>query len=428
MRPILNPNLLNMKSDIMGFLNEALLMFPEAISLASGRPSAKYFDLRESLQKFDAYIKYRVEETGKSEAFILSDLGQYNRAQGIINDELAKFLANDEKINVQPDDIVITVGAQEAMMLCLTAICHPDHHTIAIENPSYIGMSVYAKIAGYDIAPIAARTSGLDLEELEEKIAEAKQKGKPIRLVYTIPDYQNPTGNLMPLSARLALLEKAVEHDFYILEDNAYGYFLYEGEKIPCIKSLDKNNRTIYIGSFSKTLFPSLRLAALVAGQQFEYEGDSFSLSSQLSKLKAYVSLNTPSINQAILGGYLRDNDFSLRQFNEAKIEDCRAKRQAILDALEMYLGEYKEVISWTKPMGGFFLTLKVPFKVGEANVIECAKKHKVVFCPMFFFYIDEIGGDQEIRLAFSNLEPVEINTAIKRLSGYILSKIKNKT
>ncbi len=424
MMPILNPNLLSMKSDVMGFLNEALLRFPEAISLASGRPSAKYFDLRESLEKFDAYVNYRMVETGKSEAFILSDLGQYNRAKGIINAELAKFLAKDEQIHVNPEDIIVTVGAQEAMMLILTTLCHPAHHSIAIENPSYIGMSTYAKIADYEIASIPTTPEGLDLSALEESIAIAKSKGKPIRLLYTIPDYQNPTGNLMPLAARKALLAKAEEHDFYILEDNAYGYFNYEGEKIPSIKSLDEKHRTIYVGSFSKILFPSLRLAVVAAGQSFEFEGKTLALSEQISTTKAYVSLNTPSINQAILGAYLRDNDFSLVQFSEEKVAGCSEKRAAMLAALEKYLGNQAQV-KWRKPAGGFFLTLEVPFKVEEANVIECAEQYKVIFCPMSFFYLDGIGGDHEIRLAFSNLEPAEITTAIERLSKYILSKLK---
>ncbi|MFK8101573.1 MAG: PLP-dependent aminotransferase family protein [Saprospiraceae bacterium] len=424
MMPILNPNLLSMKSDVMGFLNEALLRFPEAISLASGRPSAKYFDLRESLDKFDAYVKYRMAETGESEAFILSDLGQYNRAQGIINGELAKFLAKDEQIKVDPEDIIVTVGAQEAMMLILTTLCHPAHHSIAIENPSYIGMSTYAKIADYEVASIPTTPEGLDLSVLEESIAVAKSNGKPIRLLYTIPDYQNPTGNLMPLAARKALLAKAEEHDFYILEDNAYGYFNYEGEKIPSIKSLDEKNRTIYVGSFSKILFPSLRLAVVAAGQSFEFEGKTLALSKQISTTKAYVSLNTPSINQAILGAYLRDNDFSLVPFSEEKVTGCSEKRAAMLSALEKYLGN-QVAVKWRKPAGGFFLTLEVPFKVEEANVIECAEQYKVIFCPMSFFYLDGIGGDHEIRLAFSNLEPAEITTAIERLAKYILSKLK---
>ena len=422
--PPINPNLLSLKSDVMGFLNEAMIMYPEAISLASGRPSADYFDLRASLKKVDSFVRYKRSIDFATEEVILSDLGQYNRAAGIINEIIAKYLAKDENINTDPDDTIITVGAQEAMGLVLNTLCHPDQHTIAIENPSYIGMSTYAKITGYDIAPIATIETGLDIRDLESKIMAAKRRNKPVRLLYVLPDYQNPTGVVMNVKTRVKLLKLAEKHDFYILEDNAYGCYTYEGEKLPSLKSIDVNRRVIFIGSFSKLLFPSLRLAVVVADQKFNYKGREVVLSEQLAIMKGYVSLNTPSICQAILGGYLVDNGFSLENIVQEKVEGCFERRRAICDSLTEYLGKYKQLVKWNIPKGGFFLTLTLPFEINENSVMECASKYGVIFCPMSFFYINGVGGENQIRLAFSNLKPEEINIAISRLAKYIESKL----
>jgi len=398
----LNFNLTNLQSDVMGFLNEAQLRFPDAISLASGRPSADFFDLRAGLKKFDVYVGDQAQKTGQSEEDVLKNLGQYNRAQGFINEHLVSYLKNDRNIIVDEMDVVVTVGAQEAMALVLTAMCHPDKQSIAIENPSYIGMSTYAKITGYNIIPVHANEEGLDIDELEASITKAKIAGKPIRLVYTIPDHQNPTGELMPLSIRKKLIEKAEEHDFYIIEDNAYGNFTYDGESLPTIKSIDPYNRTIYIESFSKTLFPSLRMSVLVAGQKFEYKNKTLSLSDQISKLKGYVTLNTPAIDQAIFAGYLIEEHFSFNKMVEDKVRDCYLKRQAMLDALEEYLGAHKDLVSWNKPKGGFFLSLKLPFDITQEDVAICAGEYGVIFCPMSSFYINQDKGPRFIQSKLS--------------------------
>ena len=422
--PPINSNLLNLKSDVMGFLNEAMIMYPEAISLASGRPSAEYFDLKESLRKVDSFVRYKKSVDFATEEAILSDLGQYNKASGIINEIVAKYLVKDEKIIAKAEDIIITVGAQEAMGLVLNTLCHPDRHTIAIENPSYIGMSAYAGIAGYDIVPVATISTGIDVGDLENKIVLAKRSNKPIRLLYVLPDYQNPTGAVMSVKTRVKLLKMAEKHDFYILEDNAYGCFTYEGDKLPSLKSIDVNSRVVFIGSFSKLLFPSLRLAVLVANQKFSYQEKEISLSEQIAILKGYVTLNTPSINQAILGGYLVDNGFSLKNIVQSKVEGCFERRRAICDALTNYLGKYQNLIKWNVPKGGYFLTLTLPFEINEKSVMECASNYGVIFCPMSFFYINGVGGKNQIRLAFSNLKPEEINIAISRLANYIESKL----
>ncbi|MFN0217076.1 MAG: PLP-dependent aminotransferase family protein [Saprospiraceae bacterium] len=398
--------------------------FPQAISLASGRPDAGFFDLQNSLGKLEVFVRQQMAASQQSRDFILEELGQYNKAQGIIAGHLSRLFAKDEGIVADPADIIVTVGAQEAMLLVLHTLCHPDYHTIAVENPTYPGFSLYPKIAGFDLAPVHFRNGNLDLEELEEKIAVANANNKPIRLLYVIPDFQNPSGSCMSLETREVLLENAKKHDFYILEDNAYGYFRYEGEKIPAIKSLDRENRTIYIGSFSKVLFPGIRLAGLVAGQKFQLGNQEVSLSHEMTKLKGYVTLNSPSITQAILGGYLIENDFSFQNLIFPKVEACRIKRDALVAALQEYLGKFKSQITWNVPQGGFFLSLQLPFRVSDADVMECAKRFGVIFCPMSMFYLNGKGGENEIRLAFSHVELSKIKEAVFRLCQFVQSKI----
>jgi len=214
---------------------------------------------------------------------------------------------------------------------------------------------------------------------------------------------------------------------FFILEDNAYGDFIYEGIKPPSLKSLDEDSSVIYLRSFSKTLFPSLRLGVLVTDRLVSVGNKEIRMSDLMSKTKGYISVNTPSLNQIILAGILLQNNFSLTGYNQLKIADLKKKRNRILYSLnecfKVQNSDSTKQISWNIPIGGFFITLKVPFVFGKSEVICCAEKYGVIVTPMSFFYL-ESGGEHEIRLAFSNVQFDDVLPAIQRLSHYLNSKI----
>ncbi|MGO4295017.1 aminotransferase-like domain-containing protein [Chitinophaga sp. RAB17] len=425
---MVNPLLKNIGEDVMGFLNEIQLKYPTAISLASGRPDEHYFGLQDFPVYFNTYVDAVAAAEKKDRQTVMNNLGQYNRAKGIINEQVAAYLEKDEGIKANPEDLLITVGTQEALAIAVMTLCDKEKDVIIVEDPTYVGITHFSIITGYPVTPVQVNERGLCLNTLEQKILQHRQQGKNVKIVYVISDYQNPTGNIMPVENRLRLLELAGKYDFFILEDNAYGEFSYDGTNVLSLKALDTGKRVIYLRSFSKTLYPSLRLAALVAGQQVVEEGKVTSLSDLMAKTKGYITVNTPSINQAVFGGILIKNNYSLKQVNREKIANLKEKRDQLISSLNRFLDAGKfpwaKDISWNIPGGGFFITIKVPFKVTKAEVITCAEQYHLVFTPMSFFYLGE-GGDYEIRLAFSHVSVAQISTGIERLAMYLENSIR---
>ncbi len=416
----INQNLNDPYLSVMDFLNEVTLRFPKAISFAPGRPDPAYFNLKDSNKHLEIFVEHRAAQKGVSKETIWADLGQYNMTKGIINAELAKMLAIDENIHVKPEDIVITSGAQEGMILALSTICNPNQDVIMVSDPSYIGFTGFAKIYGLEICLVKSSENGIDLVDLEDKIKLLKTEGKNPKIVYDIPDFHNPTGSYLSKENRLTFLELAEKYDFWIVEDNPYGMFIYDGEKVPTIKALDKNQRCIYLGSFSKSLYPSLRIGYLVADQQLQ---NNVALSDELTKVKSLTTVITSSITQAITGGILIEADYSLEAINKDKKEAYLKKWKTLMDSLEENFrgsnNEWAKDISWNTPKGGFFLTMNLPFNVDEKILYECVENYGVIFCPMSMFYLEQ-GPRKQIRLSFSYVTLEQIEEGIKKLAAFI--------
>lgn len=427
---VVNPLLTNLGEDVMGFLNEVELQYPKAISFASGRPDANYFNIEKFSEYLNFFIKTVALDKGITEKEVLNDLGQYNRTKGIINNEVVKYLLEDESIQAAPEDILITVGTQEGIAIGIMTVCNKDNDVILVEDPAYIGITHFSKINGYHVDGIPVTPEGISLEKIEEKIQYHHSINKNVKVVYVIPNFQNPTGIAMSLANRYRLLELAETYNFLIFEDNAYGDFSYEEKEYPSLKSLDKNNRVIYLRSLSKTLYPSLRLSLMVVTQSISVNGKILRLSDLMAKTKGYITVNTPSIIQAMFGGVLLQNKFSLKELNREKILGMKEKRDQLLKCLEQAFNTEKhpwaKLIKWNRPKGGFFIRIQLPFQVTKQDVIDCAERYKVIFTPMSFFYLGE-GGEKELRLAFSNLSLEEIKIGVERLANYIETKLNNQ-
>jgi monomeric phenylalanine-4-hydroxylase len=414
-------------NNVIGFLNDTQFKYPNVISFVAGQPDENFFDIEKNISKFDTYIEYRSKATSQSKLKTINRTGQYNKTNGIINDLLVKYLLNDENVDVKENEIIVTVGAQEAFAIIVATICNSDSDLVLMEDPSYIGLSSFAKVFGYKIKGVKMDEDGIDLDHLRLRILDTHQSREKVKLVYVIPDYQNPTGSCMSVGSRLKLLEMAEKYNFLIIEDSVYNSFTYLQQKNPTLKSLDKNNRVIYVGSFSKSLFPGLRIGLIVSDQLIENEnGETIPLVNEMSKVKAQLSNNTSTISQAILGGILMELDYSLQKYNESKFKSYKEKNEALQSALKEYIGAYQDTwakeIRWTEPQGGFFLKITVPFEVNEFSVIESAEKFGIIFSPMRFFYLEK-GGEKEIRLTFSNLSLDQITNGIKKLADYFKYK-----
>jgi len=406
------------ENDVMGFLNEIGGKFPKAISFASGRPDNRFFKLKESLTLLLELLENDTSSTGDMATLV----GQYNRAQGIIQESLKKYYKTDYNWEVNEKDILITVGAQEAMALAIQVICENGKYAVAFEDPSYIGFSKYANLTGVEGVNIPMdATNTLDLNHLEEQLKIQFEKGKPIKLVNIIPDFQNPTGALMPLEKRKKILELAEEFDFYLFEDNAYGIFQYEGERLPFVKQLDTSNRVIYVESFSKSLFPSIRMASVICPTEMTDE-NGVSYLKRMVEFKGYVTVNTSTLNQMILSEILKSSNYSLREYNKLKVQDLRSKRDALIGALQENASSLDYALSWSTPHGGFFLIVKTPFEITQEDVLTAASEFNVIFSPLHFFATNPIDI-KSIRLAFSELSPEKLVQGVNNLITFLNHK-----
>lgn len=406
------------ENDVMGFLNEIGGKFPNAISFASGRPDSGFFKLEESLTLLLELLKEDADQTKGTRTL----MGQYNKAQGVIQNSLKKYYKTDYNWDVNEADILITVGAQEAMSLAIQVICENGKYAVAYEDPSYIGFSKYAALTGVEGVGIPMdSTNTINLDELEIQLQNQLEIGKPIKLVNIIPDFQNPTGAVMQLEKRKKILALADQYDFYIFEDNAYGIFRYEGDRIPFVKQFDDSNRVIYAESFSKSLFPSIRMASVICSSDMKDE-NGVSYLKRMVELKGYVTVNTSTLNQLILSEILKSSGYSLSKYNEVKVQDLASKRDALIGAIQEKAQSTDYELSWSTPEGGFFLVLKTPFDISQEDVLIAADKFNVIFSPMHFFAINH-ADTKSIRLAFSELSPERLVQGINNLITFLNHK-----
>jgi (S)-3,5-dihydroxyphenylglycine transaminase len=414
----LRRSMLDPRLSVMGFLNEAVLRYPSAINFGPGRPSERHFRVEDSLQSIERFVAHRAKALGWDHERVFADLGQYGRTQGIIADLVARQLAVDEGMEIDPASIVLTAGCQEAMALVLMGLFEPDRDVLLVSDPTYIGITHLAHILGIAVHPVPTGPNGLEAEKVVEAAEAIRRQGKRPKAVYLIPDFDNPRGSSMPLSARKALLAAARDRELLIIEDNPYGMFAYDGPPEPTLKQLDPNGGVIYLGSFSKTLFPGLRVGYLIADQEVDVGGRRTPLAEELAKIKSLTTVNTSALLQAVVGGVLLDFDASLRPLMKDKLPFYRANRDQMLTSLEAHCARF-EGVRWNRPRGGFFLTVELPFEFGTDRLKLCAEEHGVIVCPMSFFSLGP-GTDKEIRLSFSSLQREQIETGIARLARFI--------
>jgi (S)-3,5-dihydroxyphenylglycine transaminase len=369
------------------------------------------------------WVESSARATGRSPREVWNDLGQYNKTNGIINELIARQLAHDENIDAAPESIVVTTGCQEAMVILLLGLIDPVADALLISDPAYIGIPGLARIMGLTLIPVTTGERGLEPAAVQAGIEEARRLGRRPRALYDVPDFNNPLGTRMPVETRRALLGLARQNGLLVWEDNPYGMLSYDGPPLPTLKALDEHGVVIYMGSFSKTLFPGLRLGFLAADQQVVLpSGERVPLAAELSKIKSLTTVTTSPIVQAIAGGVLIEAGGSLRPLMAEKIPFYRANRDRMLDCLGECLGE-GEGVRWNRPEGGFFLTLDLPFEFTDECLVTCARDYGVIVCPMSFFSLTP-GREHQVRLAFSYVTGEQIAEGIARLARFVRDRI----
>ncbi|GAA2268504.1 MULTISPECIES: aminotransferase-like domain-containing protein [Kitasatospora] len=409
----------------MNFLNEVSQRFPDAVSLAAGRPYEGLFDTEAVHRYLRRYTDHLMERFDGDVVQVRRTMLQYGRTKGIIHDLIARNLAVDENVVVDPESIVVTVGCQEALFLTLRALRRSEHDVLLTVLPCYVGVAGAAELVDMPLLPVKGSSEGIDLEDLAAVVARAKESGLRPRACYVVADFANPSGISLSRETRERLLRLAQEHDFLVLEDNPYGIFSSpDTEQPPTLLALDRDRRVVYLGSFAKTGLPGARVGYVVADQRVSTgDGATEPLADQLAKIKSMLTVNTSPIAQAVIGGKLLEHDCSLRAANTEENKVYQRNLRHVLDGLaERFPPGRCPGVSWNAPSGGFFVVLDVPFPVDDELLEHSARRHRVLWTPMHHFYGDGVPRHQ-IRLSFSYLTPDEITVGLDRLADFIFEQ-----
>ncbi len=360
---------------------------PEVISFAAGNPAPEAFPLDEVKIISDRLLHDNpigVLQYGVSEGFTpLRDL---------LKVRFAPYIGEDE-------ELIITSGAQQAMDLCCKALCN-EGDTVLCEAPSFVGSLNAFRSYGVNLVGIETDEAGIALGPLEE----ALQTQSNPRILYLIPNFQNPTGRCMARERREAVYALAQRYGVLIIEDNPYGDLRFVGEDLPHIKAFDKGRgNVLYVGSFSKVIAPGIRVAYCFGAK---------ALLQKLVVCKQVSDVHTNNYAQLLAYHFLHDYDFDLHLARLRNI--YRHKASLMLTCMEK---EFSSRIRFTRPEGGLFLWCSVPHSMqlfAKRAVEEC----KVAVVPGTAFLTSEALPCESFRLNYSTPTDEEIQIGIQRLGA----------
>lgn len=403
----------------MNFLNEVAGRYPDAISLAAGRPYDGFYSTEDVHRYLRSYVDH-LRAGGRTEAQVRGLLLQYGRTNGQLGSLIARMLDVDQDIAVPAESVMVTAGCQEAMIIALRSLCVDRDDVVLAVEPCYVGLTGAARILGVEVVPVPESPAGVDPRTVADVARRVRAQGKRPRALYVVPNFSNPSGVSLPVPTRHQLLDVAGEQDLLLLEDDPYGLFGLTDEPRPALKSLDTDGRVIYLGSFAKSCFPGARVGFLVADQTVVDEaGQVTLLADEMSAVKSMLTVNTSPISQAVIGGVLVESGCSLRAANEDKVEFYRHNLRTLLAALDEHFPRRDELgVRWNVPSGGFFAVVDLPFPADEKLLELSAEQFGVLWTPMSFFYSD--GGHHAIRLSCSYLEAEQVAEGVRRLSRLV--------
>lgn len=330
---------------------------------------------------------------------------QYGISEGYtpLRNTIKKYMSEKHGVGSENDDIIITSGAQQVIDLVSKVLVNEDDVIIS-ECPSFIGAlntfrSYKGRLVGVDV-----ESDGMNMDILEEVL----KKEKKAKVIYTIPNFQNPSGVTMSLKKREQLYALAKKYGVLILEDNPYGDLRCKGEPLPCIKSMDTDGLVIYSGSFSKILSPGLRVAFTIAPKE---------LLSKMTVGKQASDVHTPVLNQMIVNEWMNHYDM---EGHIAKIRQIYGKRLDLMCSLiDEKLGDF---VTYVKPEGGLFIWCKLPEHVDMLKFCSVAAENKVAVVPGVAFMMYPEDKTQCIRLNFSTpteegiVKGMEILSEVKKM------------
>lgn len=367
----------------------------DIISFAGGIPSPELFPTKE----WGFLLNKMMTDNGK-QALVYGVTEGYAPLIEIIGKRLKK-----DGIGKEFDSTVVTTGAQQAIDLTTKALVN-EGEGIIVENPSFIGSlnsfrSYNAKLFGVEMD-----SDGINIEKTEEIL-----KTQNIKLIYTIPTFQNPMGITQSLEKRKKLLELAEKYDCYIIEDNPYGELRFSGEAVRAIKSMDENGRVIYVGSFSKTLSPGIRVGFVCCHKD---------IMNRIVVVKQVNDVHTPLMNQMLVTEYIKNYDY-----DEHIKKGCRLygeKCALMLESIEKY---FPKCVTHTNPDGGIFLWCTMPQNADSKKIFEKAIDAKVAFVPGNTCMVDIDAPSNCFRLNYSTASNENIVKGIEILGGILKNELE---
>ncbi len=358
---------------------------PDIISFAGGLPAPEVFPVRE-FRESSAYVLDEAPERAL----------QYSASEGFrplrewLADKVSKY-----GVPAVPENILLTNGSQQALDLIGKVFLNPGD-VVLTGAPTYLGA-----LQAWNAYEPRFVTIPLDDDGMQVDLLEGILEREPVKFIYVLPNFHNPAGTTMPLERRQKLVEIAARHKIFIIEDDPYGELRYEGEDIPPIISLHKEN-VLYLGTFSKTLAPGIRLGWIIAPEI---------VMDRLVQAKQGSDLHTGTYVQMLA------YDIASRGILKRHVEKIRRvykeRRDAMLAAMEKY---FPPTVHWTRPQGGMFLWVRCPEGIDTEQLLHKALEQKVAFVPGFAFFPDGRGRNT-MRLNFSAMSPEKIHIGIERLA-----------
>ncbi|ABR46274.1 putative transcriptional regulator, GntR family [Alkaliphilus metalliredigens QYMF] len=369
-----------------------LIENPDVISFAGGLPAPELFPVEE-MKKVSVAV---LEEDGQQAL-------QYSATEGYrpLREKIAKRM-EVIGIGTTADNILITSGSQQGLDFSGKVFLDEDD-VVVCESPSYLGAINAFRAYSPKFVEIETDEDGMIIEDLEKALAETKN----IKMIYVIPDFQNPSGRTWSIERRKRLIALANQYDLPVVEDNPYGELRFEGERPPAIKSFDTEGRVIYLGTFSKTFCPGLRLGWTL--------GDGELLQKYIF-VKQGADLHTNTLTQRELNKFLEMYDIDA---HIEKIKDVyRKRRDVMMDSIKKY---FPKNVKYTYPEGGLFTWCELPQEMNAREIFLKSIKVNVAFVPGGSFFPNG-GKENTFRLNYSMMSEEKIEEGIKRL-GKVLQE-----
>ena len=385
--PLLSNNALSMRrSQIRDLLSVATR--PEIISFAGGFPNPETFPLEE----LKAIMQEVLDKEGNAAL-------QYGSTDGVLSlrQEISKLYKREEGLDIPVKNILITTASQQALDLISRVFINPGD-VIVCGLPSYLG--ALQAFWSYQGQPYGLRHN-LGLDEACNVLCAT---GKKPKFLYSIPDFQNPSGETMSIEERQYAVEVAQKYDLLIVEDTPYKNIRFSGERVPSMYSMDPE-RVVMLGTFSKTFVPGFRLGWVVAPDN---------VIDRLIVAKQSADLCTPAFSQLVAAKYLASGVYDVNLKKTCAL--YKRKKELMVKSFEQYM---PEGVKWTNPDGGLFLFLKLPKQYDTRELFNIAIKENVAFVIGEAFHCDG-SGKNTARLNFSFASDEQIVEGVKRLAKAI--------